>query len=95
MNSFLKGFLSIFDWIFPKTLEQSMEDLDNRMQDLYDRMGWGSYSNPLKNTYILRPDMEIVSLEEDMKNSIFSETVDIEGNTITITTSKRTLEELQ
>jgi len=39
MNSFLKGFFSLFDWVFPKTLDESM-------QDLYDNMGWGKYNNP-------------------------------------------------
>ena len=45
MNSFLKGFLSLFDWMSPKTLDESMDDLDNSMQNLYDRMGWGKYNN--------------------------------------------------
>lgn len=34
--SLLKGFTSLFDWMFPKTLDDSM-------QDLYDNMGWGKY----------------------------------------------------
>ena len=46
MNSFLKGFFSLFDWMSPKTLEESMDDLDNSMKDLYDRMGWGEYKKP-------------------------------------------------
>jgi len=41
--SFLKGFTSLFDWMFPKTLEEQFEDLDNSMQNLYTRMGWGKY----------------------------------------------------
>lgn len=44
--SFYKGFLSLFDWMFPKTLEEQFEDLDNSMQKLYDKMGWGKYNNP-------------------------------------------------
>ena len=32
----------LFDWMFPRTL-------DERMQDLYDRMGWGEYRNPNMN----------------------------------------------
>lgn len=48
MNSFLKGFCSIFDWMNPRTHQEQMEDLDNQLQDLYDRMGWGVYENPLK-----------------------------------------------
>lgn len=45
MNSFWKGFFSLFDWILPSTEEQ-LNDLDNQMQDLYDRMGWGEYKKP-------------------------------------------------
>ena len=37
--SFFKGFSSIFDWMFPRTL-------DEQLQDLYDDMGWGEYKNP-------------------------------------------------
>lgn len=44
--SFIKGFLSIFDWMFPKTLDESLNDLDDQMQDLYNKMGWGKYNNP-------------------------------------------------
>lgn len=93
MNSFFKGFFSLFDWMSPKTLDESLDDLDNSMKDLYDRMGWGSYSNPLKTTFILGPGMKIISLEEDMKN-IISETVDVDGNKVSITTSKELLDEL-
>lgn len=46
MNSFLKGFFSLFDWMSPKSLDESMDDLDNSMKDLYDRMGWGEYKKP-------------------------------------------------
>jgi len=83
MNSFLKGFLSIFDWMFPKTLEQSMEDLDNRMQDLYDRMGWGQYKNPLNKSW-----------NTVTANDIIQETYMIDNNKITMTTSKNLLENM-
>lgn len=43
MNSFWKGFTSLFDWMNPKTLDENINDLDTQMQDLYDRMGWGQY----------------------------------------------------
>ena len=46
MNSFLRGCFSLFDWMFPRTMEERMEDLDDSMQDLYDRMGWGEYQKP-------------------------------------------------
>jgi hypothetical protein len=34
MSSFFKGFLSLFDWISPKTLDETIDNLDNQMQDL-------------------------------------------------------------
>ena len=46
--SFWTGFSSLFDWMVPKTLDESLGDLDNNMQELYDRMGWGIYNNPLE-----------------------------------------------
>lgn len=50
MNSFLKGFLSLFDWMIPpyKNYDEFSQELDDKMQDLYDKMGWGKYENPLK-----------------------------------------------
>lgn len=44
--SFMKGFFSLFDWMFPKTLDESLSGLDDQMQDLYNKMGWGKYNNP-------------------------------------------------
>ena len=47
--SLLKGFTSLFDWMFPpKTYQELSDDLDNKMQELYDRCGWGKYNNPLQ-----------------------------------------------
>lgn len=46
MNSFFKGFFSLFDWMSPKTLDESINDLDNQTQELYNKMGWGKYNNP-------------------------------------------------
>jgi len=47
--SLLKGFTSLFDWMFPsKSYQELSDDLDNKMQELYDRNGWGKYNNPLK-----------------------------------------------
>ena len=40
MNSFIRGFFSIFN-VFPSS------KLDDSMQDLYNEMGWGTYKNPL------------------------------------------------
>lgn len=51
--SLLEGFSSLFNWIFPsKTYQELSDDLDNKMQDLYDKHGWGKYNNPLKYPYI-------------------------------------------
>jgi len=50
--SFIKGFTSLFDWMFPpKTYQELTEELDEKMQDLYDKNGWGKYHNPLKYPY--------------------------------------------
>ena len=50
--SFLKGFLSLFDWMFPpKSYQELSDDLDIKMQELYDKMGWGKYNNPLHYPY--------------------------------------------
>ena len=46
--SFWDGFSSLFDWMVPKSLDESLSDLDNNMQELYDRMGWGIYHHPLE-----------------------------------------------
>jgi len=47
--SFLKGFTSLFDWMFPsKTYQEMSDDLDEKMRDFYDQNGWGQYQNPLK-----------------------------------------------
>ena len=47
--SFLKGFTSLFDWMFPpKTYQELSDDLDDKMQELYNRCGWGKYNNPLQ-----------------------------------------------
>lgn len=49
--SLLKGFSSLFDWMFPpKSYQELSDDFDDRMQDLYDRNGWGKYTNPLTRT---------------------------------------------
>jgi hypothetical protein len=49
--SILKGFISLFDWMLPpKTYQDLSDDLDSKMQDLYEKQGWGEYVNPLKNS---------------------------------------------
>lgn len=74
--SFVKEFMSLFDWFsISKSYTQMSNDLDNSMVNLYDKMGWGSYSNPLKTTYIFKPDIGIITLKEDMENTIYSSNV--------------------
>jgi len=41
--SFLKGFTSLFDWMFPQSYQEMSDDLDEKKQDLYDKNGWGKY----------------------------------------------------
>jgi hypothetical protein len=79
MNSFLKGFLSIFDWMFPKSLEEQFEDLDNSMQNLYDRMGWGKYK--------AYPTTEAFNMATDIA-------LTMEPSTQTIYASKETINQL-
>jgi hypothetical protein len=45
MNAFLKGFVSMFDWMFPRTV-------DEQLQDLYDDMHWGMYKNLLEESKV-------------------------------------------
>ena len=73
MNSFLKGFFSLFDWMFPKRLDESMDNLDNQMQDLYDRMGWGKYLYPNNNcSYITTNDINrVLEAEQSLMNDIY------------------------
>lgn len=70
MNSFLKGFLSIFDWMFPRSLEEQMNDLDNQMQDLYDRMGWGKYNNPCSGYNTAVDINRVLEAEKQFNNAI-------------------------
>lgn len=73
--SFLKGFFSLFDWMSPKTLDESLEGLDESLQHIYDKMNWGKYHNPmcqnniLQQTYIHK-NGSAISLEEDMKTTL-------------------------
>jgi hypothetical protein len=47
--SFLKGFMSLFDWMTPKykNYDEFVEEFDENMQDFYEKNGWGKYQNPL------------------------------------------------
>jgi hypothetical protein len=71
MNSFLKGFLNLFDWMFPKTLEEQLEDLDDSMQNLYDRMGWGKYK-PYPTTAAFNMAMDMSPTTESSTQTIYA-----------------------
>jgi len=55
MNNILKGFSSLFNWIFPsKTYQELSYDLDNKTQDLYDKhikYPYISTNNPCSVSY--------------------------------------------
>lgn len=67
MNSFWKGFFSLFDWMFPRSTEEQLNELDNSMQDLYDRMGWGKYTRP--NKYFSKNNIDKISEAEKQFNN--------------------------
>lgn len=58
--SFLKGFFSLFDWMSPKTLDESLEGLDESLQHLYDKMNWGKYNNPMCQNNFVNPSWNTV-----------------------------------
>jgi hypothetical protein len=78
-----------------------MEDLDNRMQDLYDRMGWGRYKNLLNNSWNTAIDInrandiiqETYVMNKDGQVIPLTEDMQdsIYDSKITMTTSKRIL----
>lgn len=70
MNSFCKGFFSLFDSMFPRSTEEQLNELNNSMQDLYDRMGWGKYSYPNNNcSFISKNDIDRI-LEAEQRFNI-------------------------
>ena len=89
MESFLKGFFSLFDWMSPKTLDESLDDLDNSMKDLYDRMGWGKYNNPC-SAYNTAGDLTR-SISSDEWNTMVKDNKTVEevyGNVRVVTSSQ-------
>ena len=69
--SLLKGFSSLLDWMFPpKSYQELSDDLDNKMQDLYDRNGWGKYNNPLKGYQNAVDINRVLEAEQSFHNSI-------------------------
>ena len=84
MNSFLKGFFSLFDWMTPKSLEESMNDLDNSMQNLYDRMGWGKYNHPCA----------AYNTAGDLTRSIKKDTIEEVYGDVRVVTSSQFLDEM-
>ena len=84
MNSFLKGFFSLFHWMNPKTLDESMDDLDNSMQNLYDRMDWGKYNNPCS----------AYNTASDLTRSIKKDTIEEVYGDVRAVTSSQFLDEM-
>lgn len=70
MNSFWKGFFSLFDWMFPRSIEEQLNELDNSMQDLYDRMGWGKYNSPTKAFSTATDINRVLEAEKQFNNAI-------------------------
>jgi hypothetical protein len=77
--SFLKGFTSLFDWMFPQTYQEMSDNLDEKMQDLYDQSGWGQYQNPLKYSfpinncsYISATDINRITMAEQYNQTIYA-----------------------
>ena len=71
--SLLKGFRSLFDWVFPETLGASLEGLDESLQHLYDKMNCGKYHNPMCQNSFVNPSWNIAidytrSIEGDKHN---------------------------
>lgn len=72
MNSFWKGFFSLFDWMFPRSMEEQLNELDNSMQNLYDRMGWSKYTLPNSNcSYFSKNDIDsILEAKQQFNNAV-------------------------
>ena len=63
--SFLKGFTSLFDWMFPKTLDESM-------QELYDKMNWGTYTAcPTASAFNMAVD--VTSTQEPPQQIVYAD----------------------
>lgn len=69
--SFLKGFFSLFDWMSPKTLDESLEGLDESLQHLYDKMNWGKYQ-AYTTTGAFNMAIYITSTEESPPPTIYA-----------------------
>lgn len=70
MNSFCKGFFSLFDWMFPRPIEEQLNELDNSMQDLYDRMGWGKYNSSTKAFSTATDINRVLEAEKQFNNAV-------------------------
>jgi len=82
--SFWESFISIFN-LFPssKTYDETTENLDRKMQDLYDRMGWGKYNYPT-TAYNAAADINrVLEAERNLMNEIY------EYNTRQVTTTTK------
>jgi len=93
--SFIKGFFSLFDWMFPKTYQEMSDDLDASMQELYDKNGWGKYNNPINSSYNKSIDYTRSISSEEWNNMIKqNKTVEEVYGTVKTVTSSQFLEEM-
>lgn len=88
IKSLLKGFTSLFDWMFPQTYKEMSDGLDEKMQDLYNMNGWGQYQNPLKYASFPVNNCSYISATD------INRITTAEQNTQTIYASKETLNQL-
>ena len=70
MNNFWKGFSNLFDWMIPRTTKEQLDDLDNSMQDLYDRMGWGKYNSPIAAYNTATDINRVLEAEKEFNNAV-------------------------
>jgi len=92
--SFLKGFISLFDWMFPpKNYQELSDELDNKMQNLYDKMNWGKYNNPIKgknaDNKLLNDPKNQQAIEELLKKK----TICCKNKVLGVKESKKVLKE--
>ena len=93
--SFLKGFFSLFDWMSPKTLDESLEGLDESLQHLYDKMNWGKYNNPMCQNNFVNPSWNIaIDYTRSIEGDKYNMTVEQVYGDVKAVTSSQFLDEM-
>jgi hypothetical protein len=55
-----EGMCSIFSWILPsKSYKELSKEIDEKIQDLYDKQGWGEYHNPINQWHFTKFTTEL------------------------------------